>query len=184
MLFKIEDVNKILRKAKRCKYCGLYYFGKNHNNCEVILREQRNATDAQYTELIEKQEKLKKKDVFHPLSEMPDLGFKYASLFREVTVQNKIYETLLPQYEQSKLQASMQSQGIQILDPARLPTYKYRPKRLYIVLAGFLFAVFLSFVLILIKELIRNEKAKNSQNYESLVTMKNTLIKDIMFWKK
>ena len=115
---------------------------------------------------------------------MPDLGFKYASLFREVTVQNKIYETLLPQYEQSKLQASMQSQGIQILDPARLPTYKYRPKRLYIVLAGFLFAVFLSFVLILIKELIRNEKAKNSQNYESLVTMKNTLIKDIMFWKK
>lgn len=148
------------------------------------LREQRNATHAQYTELVSKQEKLNKNEVFHPLSEMPELAVQYARLYREVTVQNKIYETIYPQYEQAKLQASMQSQGIQILDPARLPTYKFKPKRLYIVLAGFIFAVFLSFVLILFKELWENEKIKDSQNYHKLLNMKNTLIRDFKIWQK
>lgn len=148
------------------------------------LRVQKASLEKKYSELVNASDTRPKDQVFQPLSKMPELAAKYSRLYREVLVQNKIYEYVYPQYEQAKLQASTQSHGIQILDMAELPTYKEKPKRLFIVLSGFLFSLFLSFTILFIKEVIESEKSKNSQNFQKLVFIKDTLKKEIIFWEK
>ncbi len=122
-------------------------------------------------------------ELFQPLEKMPELALQYAKLYREVTVQNKIYEFIYPQYEQMRLQVEMQSQGIQILDTAKVPTYKYKPKRIFIVIAGLAFSIFFALLVVFIKDFYENEKRRNSQNYQYLHKILQSLRKDFTFWK-
>ncbi|MEX2411087.1 MAG: GNVR domain-containing protein, partial [Candidatus Paceibacterota bacterium] len=93
-----------------------------------------------YNELLERSENLSQvNDSFYPLFDMPDLLLRYSRLFREVEIQNTIYELLIPQLEQQKLFLANNSSGVRIIDPADLPTYKHSPKRAFIVLGGFFF---------------------------------------------
>ncbi len=146
------------------------------------LINQRNAIKKQYAEMLREVEGTEN-EFFQPLEKMPELALQYAKLFREVTVQNKIYEFVYPQYEQMRLQVEMQSQGIQILDPAKVPTYKYKPKRIYIVLAGLTFGIFFALFVVFVKDFYESEKRKNSQNYQYLSRISASLRKDWPFRK-
>lgn len=148
------------------------------------LYNEKAAFETKYKELYEKSESIKDEAFLHPLQNIPGLSKQYFSLFRDVTVQSKIYEIVYPQYEQAKMQVLMQAQGIQVLDPAKIPTYKYKPKRLFIVFSGMMFSVFLALLVIFIKELILKEKNDNSLNYQRFLEMRNQMKKDILFWKK
>ena len=77
-------------------------------------------------------------DLFLPLEKIPDLGIKYVRLFRELTLQEKLSEFFLPQYEQAKIQEAKNTPTVQILDKAVTPIHRTRPKRMMIILvAGF-----------------------------------------------
>lgn len=79
------------------------------------------------------------KDFFLPFEDIPDIGVKYIRLFRDVTLQEKLLEFLLPQYEQAKIQEARDTPTVQVLDPAVKPERKSKPKRMLIVLfAGFM----------------------------------------------
>ena len=150
------------------------------NSQYLQLFAQKNAIENKYNELIKKVEG-HQNEFFQPLERMPKLAMEYARLFREVTVQNKIYEFVYPQYEQARLQIEMQSQGIQILDPAKRPTYKYKPKRIFIVLAGLTFSIFLSLFFVFIKEFYQGERQKNSVNYQYMRKIIEYLKSDFSF---
>lgn len=155
-------------------------------NFKVLqLQQQKEAIEKNYEKLMKvSRSKQSPQDVFQPLSKFPSLIEEYTNLYRDVTVQNKIYEFLYPQYEQAKIQTIMENQGIQILDPPRTPTYKYKPKRLFIVMAGLVFAIFLSFLIVFVRETVKAEKGKNSETYKKLVTIRDTLINDLKFRKR
>jgi len=132
------------------------------------LLNQKEAIENKYRELLEKTENKSGVSIFQPLENIPDLAISYARLYREVTVQNKVYEFIYPQYEQAKLQTEVSGQGLQILDPAKLPTYKYKPKRAFIVLAGLAFSIFFSLAIVFFKEYYGLEREKNSENYQKI----------------
>lgn len=89
----------------------------------------------------------------------PQLAKDYASLKREVVLRQEIYSLIQKQYEANKLDAlsEMAPIGIQVIDPAQVPIYKSAPKRLKIVVGGFMLGLFASsifFILINRKSLI------------------------------
>ena len=69
-----------------------------------------------------------------PFNEIPELSVEYIRLYRNVTLQEKILEFILPQYEQAKIQEAKDTPSIQILDKANYPIKKHRPKRALIVI--------------------------------------------------
>ncbi len=148
------------------------------------LNTQKLALEKKYNELLQSSEENINYKVFQPMDKMPELILQYMRLYREVSVQNEIYKFLYPNYEQARLQTVTQAKGLQILDPAQLPTYKYKPKRLYIVLAGFMFSIFLSFFVVFIKEYVETQRNANSSSYQKIIFVKQSLTKDLKFWKR
>ncbi len=148
------------------------------NSSEIIQKQQElQALRETYNELIQKSNNTDEVEgAFYPLFDMPDLLLTYARLMREVEVQNKVYELLLPQLEQQKMYLANKNSGLVFIDKPDLPTYKNSPKRAFIVIGGFLFAVFFSFLVIYLKELYGDENSE----YRSQI---NRFRKEIKFKK-
>jgi uncharacterized protein involved in exopolysaccharide biosynthesis len=158
------------------------YSGDNTQIKQLISKKRE--LDAKYNELIEATGGGDQDKLFHPFSKMPELMRTYAQLFREVTIQNKIYEVILPQYEQIKMEIESEQFGIQILDHAKLPTYKDKPKRALIVVAGFIFSLILTTIIIYIKEYFNKLESTDSPEYSKWIHMKNTIKSDFTILKK
>jgi len=101
-------------------------------------------------------------DSYFSLFDIPDLLLKYVRLQREVEIQQQIQQTLFPQLEQQRLMQRNTSSGIQIIDAPNLPTYKFAPKRAYIVLAGFFFSIILSLIVVFFKEMTKDPNSESS----------------------
>jgi tyrosine-protein kinase Etk/Wzc len=91
-------------------------------------------------------------DRLHPaFVTVPTLGLEYAKLLREVKVQETLFTMLTTQYEQAKLEEARDTPTVQMLDRAKPPTKKFKPKiRLNMAIAGLLgllTGVFLAFIL-------------------------------------
>ncbi|HEX2897146.1 MAG TPA: Wzz/FepE/Etk N-terminal domain-containing protein [candidate division Zixibacteria bacterium] len=76
-----------------------------------------------------------------PISKIPSLRGRYEMLYSQVRVNEALYELLLGQMEQAKIQVSENSPTISVLDPARVPTLRSRPQRTLIVVATFAFSL-------------------------------------------
>lgn len=111
-------------------------------------------------------------NLFPPMMEMPKMGLEYARLFRERTIQEKIYELIYPQYEQQKMLLDDTNSGIRLIDEANLPTYKHKPKRALIVIAGFLFSIFVAFFSITFSEFVKRGQASGDENYQKYLKLK------------
>lgn len=92
-----------------------------------------------------------KKDYFIPFSEVPEVGVRLAELLREVKVQETVWQLLNQQYYSAKIQEARDTPTVQVLDEAKPPERRTKPKRsLLVLVAGFLtfmFSVFWAFVL-------------------------------------
>ncbi len=92
-----------------------------------------------------------KKDYFIPFSDVPEVGVRLAELLREVKVQETVWQLLNQQYYSAKIQEARDTPTVQVLDEAKPPERRTKPKRALLVLvAGFLtfmFSVFWAFVL-------------------------------------
>lgn len=113
-------------------------------------------------------------DVFPALEDMPTLAAEYLRLFREATVQQEIYKVLLPQYEQQKMMVMESNSGLELIDQPNLPTYKEKPKRAFIVIAGFFFGLFAAFFSVSFADFIRKgqlgEESEAYQKYQELMS--------------
>ena len=80
---------------------------------------------------------------------LPALGVTYADLYREVKVQEVVFETLTQQYEMAKIAEAKEIPSVKVLDPANLPEKKSGPPRLIITLFGAFFSLALGAVWII-----------------------------------
>lgn len=121
--------------------------GSNHHEL-IRAQKELNALNRKFNEFKSNKRNIevggKNTDLFLPLNDVPDLGLLYARHFRDVLIQEKIMEFLLPQYEQAKIQEARDTPTIQVLDEAVKPIRKHKPKRAIFVL----FYCFLIFILI------------------------------------
>jgi uncharacterized protein involved in exopolysaccharide biosynthesis len=83
------------------------------------------------------------------IQKLPLLGVKYADFYRQVKIQETVYELLTQQYELAKVQEVKETPSVKILDPAKVPERKSFPPRLIIMLSGAAFAVLIAVMWIL-----------------------------------
>lgn len=104
-----------------------------NENPEVSLRK------TELEELRKKQRELEQgkvnNGIFIPTSNLPKLSAQYARLVRDLKVQEALFELLMQQYELSKIQEAKDSPTVQVLDVAKPPEKKSRPRRSLIVIA-------------------------------------------------
>lgn len=92
--------------------------------------------------------------IFIPFNEVPEVGIEFARRFREVEVQKTLYQFIIQQYEQAKLQEAKDVPTVQILDRAVPPIYQAKPKRiLTIALAGISATLILAAFLLVVERL-------------------------------
>ncbi|HLF13894.1 MAG TPA: GNVR domain-containing protein [Bacteroidota bacterium] len=114
----------------------------------ILVRRLSESNDLVQTTRLELNELNKK------LSTIPQSGLEAFRLYRDVVIQQKIVEYLIPAYEQSKLEEQKNIPVLLVLDKAVAPEKKDRPKRILIVTLSVIAALFLNVVLILAYETI------------------------------
>ncbi len=162
------------------------YVGKSHRNLtriEAELKELRRKLAEMKSGRDEKNQG-NPADLFIPLDKTPQLGLQYVRLYREVALQQKIQEFLLPQYEQAKIQEARDAPTLQILDPAIAPIRRTSPKRaLMVILSGFLSLV-ISACLILMFEYLSRIRQEGGSEYEALNDAIENIRRDLRFLRK
>jgi len=89
----------------------------------------------------------KKSDQLYPsIRELPILSVTYSDLYRQMTMQEGIYETLTKQYELAKVQEAKEIPPIKVLDEPQVPERKSSPHRSVIVLLWVLVSAFAGIV--------------------------------------
>jgi len=72
------------------------------------------------------------------LGTLPQAGVATMRLWRDLKVQEQLYELLTAQLEEARIRETRDTPTVQVLDPAVPPLHKSRPKRSLVVLAGML----------------------------------------------
>jgi uncharacterized protein involved in exopolysaccharide biosynthesis len=83
---------------------------------------------------------------------LPQAGVESMRLWRDLRVQEQLFELLTAQLEEARIRETRDTPTVQVLDPAVPPLHKSRPKRALIVLAGALLGVFGGVGAVLIRE--------------------------------
>ena len=78
------------------------------------------------------------------MKQLSEGTLQYIKLKRDAEIKNEVYVALVKQSEQSRIQATMESMDIQVIDKANLPTKKSAPKRAIITLGGMAVGILLS----------------------------------------
>ncbi len=166
------------------------YLGKTHPDY-VKAQTELNILKSKYhqfkysqTEQSVLKEEKKDKDIFIPIDQVPDVGLQYARLYREVMLQEKILEFILPQYEQAKIQEAKDTPTVHLLDRPVLPEKKSRPKRMIMVAVAGLLALSLSIAYVLVYERLAGLKQVDPEKYHKLQQISTSIKQDWRFWKK
>lgn len=100
-----------------------------------------------------------------PLVDVPDLAIELARLMRRVKTNETIYELLMSQFEQAKIEESRTTSTISVLDYASVPKLKDRPKRSQLVLLAVLISGILSLLWIWLIEYLLQVKQKDPARF-------------------
>lgn len=87
-----------------------------------------------------------------PLRQLPRLAVPYADLYREVHVQETVYELLTQQYEAARIQEVKDIPAVNVIDAPGIAEKKSFPPRTLITLALTLAAVFASGFLLILRD--------------------------------
>jgi uncharacterized protein involved in exopolysaccharide biosynthesis len=85
---------------------------------------------------------LKADQLLPSVRKLPLLGFTYYDLYRQVAMEDTIYQTLTKQYEFAKVQEAKEIPQIKVLDEPQVAEKKSYPPRLIFMLLGTVLAVF------------------------------------------
>jgi uncharacterized protein involved in exopolysaccharide biosynthesis len=107
--------------------------------------------------------------VFVPFSQVPDLGGEYVRRYREVEIQYKILQFIMPLFEQAKVEERRQTPSVVILDRAAPAERKARPKISLYALLALVISLVLSFFVVLTLELVTKLKAVHPDRFDHIV---------------
>jgi len=91
-------------------------------------------------------------DLYPPLRQLPRLAVPYANLYREVQVQETVYELLTQQYELARIQEAKDVPVVSVIDAPGIPEKKSFPPRLLLALLITVISVVIASALLLLRE--------------------------------
>lgn len=103
----------------------------------------------------------KENSIFIPYNELPSNAIEYYRYYREVEINNRILEFVLPLYEQAKVEEQKKIPVLQVIDYAKPAEEKSFPPRLILTLIVGLGVFSILFAFILLKE---NKELKSNNN--------------------
>ncbi len=98
------------------------------------------------------------KDIFIPTAKIPNLSLQYVRLLRDAKVQQTLYELLTQQYEMARIQEAKDTPTVQVLDEAKVPERRIKPKRRQIVMIATITAAFFGVFIAFFMEYISRTK--------------------------
>lgn len=110
-------------------------------------------------------------NVLFPFKHVPDMAMQYLRHYRELEIQSKIMEIILPMYEQAKVEEQKSIPTIVALDYAVPPQLKDSPKKAFILAAVLSFAFFVFVFVVFVAEssannqVFRNPLQQKSHNF-------------------
>ena len=142
---ELENLNGKLQSEVRS---AVYSQGTaiSDTQAELQLARYQAATSMAVAEASEAKVKDLQAKSDEEMSGMADDILEYNKLYREAQIKETVYENLTKQIEQAKIQQTMESMDIQIVDPANLPRKDNPtwPKKKIITLAGMVVGIFVS----------------------------------------
>lgn len=79
--------------------------------------------------------------------DIPEIFLRYYRIYREIEIQTKIMEFVLPLYEQARFEEKKNIPTVYILDKAVPPQVKHSPKRAYLILSISFLSMILLFII-------------------------------------
>jgi uncharacterized protein involved in exopolysaccharide biosynthesis len=122
--------------------------------------------------------------LFIPFTQVPELGLQYARLYREVLVQNKLFEFLFQMYEQAKIQEAKDSPTVQVLDQGKVAIRKAKPKRMIMVLVAGLLSLVLTGIYVFGREYLDSLQAKGGETADKIDWIKAQMQHDVKLLRK
>lgn len=113
-----------------------------------------------------------------PFAQLPEISLKYLRLYRDVKVQETVYELLTQQYEQAKIMEAKDTPTVQVLDKASPPERKSIPKRKQITILATFFGIISGICVAFFMEWYEHLKGQQ-QNYLKLMNIKKQLQSDV-----
>jgi tyrosine-protein kinase Etk/Wzc len=114
-----------------------------------------------------------------PLRSIPDLGAEYVRKFRNVEIQFKILQFLMPLYEQAKIEERRASPSVIVLDKAYPAERKSKPRRSLIILGGMFVGLLGSLGFVALADRWKVERDNETLLYRSLRKLSNALVTDV-----
>ena len=113
-----------------------------------IIKKQYGVDSPNYVSALEQMKFLKNKinelknaevlsytsNILFPFSKIPDITIEYFRVYREIELQSKIMEFILPLYEQAMVDEQKSIPTLIVLDKAVPPELKHSPKKAFIIL--------------------------------------------------
>jgi len=90
--------------------------------------------------------------LYPAIRQLPLLGVEWADLYREVKIEETVFQLLTTQYELARMEEARETPVLNVVDPANLPEVKSFPPRLVLIMASTFFCVTLGAVWILAAE--------------------------------
>jgi len=131
--------------VKEVELGAMRTFATEHNP-DFIRLEQELAGMREQLRKMEKDKVAGEGEILIPTSRVPEAGLDYLRKFRDVKYYQTMFDLIAKQYELARLDEARDILVVQVLDRARPPDRKSKPKRALIVIAATLltgiFAVF------------------------------------------
>lgn len=121
---------------------------------EVQLQVLRQSLDDQSEDVRRVRQQIAALD--RQVAQLPGAGVEVMRLWRDVKVQEQVFEFLTAQLEEARIRETRDTPTVQVLDRAVPPIYKSRPKRAWIVLGGFIVGLAGSLAAVLLLERSRS----------------------------
>lgn len=105
------------------------------------------------------------------VDQIPQAGMETLRLYRQVAIQQKILEFVLPMFEQAKIDEQKTVPVLLVLDIAVPPEHKDSPKRLLIIFSAFLSSLIISVLLVMIHDRYERFRATHPDQYREFVRL-------------
>jgi tyrosine-protein kinase Etk/Wzc len=102
------------------------------------------------------------------VSEIPALGIGSLRLYRDVAIQQKILEFILPLYEQAKMEEKRSTPTVIVLDHAQVAERKAKPKILLYALLAFVASIVLTVFIIFLREGVGRLRAVQPERFDQI----------------
>jgi uncharacterized protein involved in exopolysaccharide biosynthesis len=89
--------------------------------------------------------------LYPPLRQLPHLGVRYADLYRQVKVQEAVFDLLTQQYEMARIEEAKDVPVVHIIDQPGIPEKKSFPPRLLMTLSLTSFSVIAASLFVLVR---------------------------------